>query len=128
MTAAPVLDERPDPPSTVAAPDPAPVAPHPPAAGRPQLAQRVWQRAQEVPDPVDHHELCDLALDLLRVGGDQPTMMAHALTIGRTYQREHDEDETVRLGVRNLARAITFLGVKPSSRTSAGPDRAALAI
>jgi hypothetical protein len=79
-----------------------------------ERAQSVWQRAGELVDPAKHPDRFAVALELLRAAHHDPTVMAHALTLGRTHVRRDTHDAEARGGVKILEHAIALLGVKPT--------------
>jgi hypothetical protein len=94
-------------------------APRPASTARPsERAQLVWQRARQLVDPVEQHDRFAVALDLLGTAHHDPTLLAHALTLGRTHLGRHPADIEAQGGVTILERALAFLGVKPIAGTS----------
>jgi hypothetical protein len=79
------------------------------------VAAQVWRRAQELVDPLAHHDLVALALNLLRTAHHDPAAMADALALGRQHVRSHPDDTTASGGVEVLERGMAFLGMKSAS-------------
>jgi hypothetical protein len=88
-----------------------------------ERSQLVWRRARQLVDPVEQHDRFAVALDLLRTAHHDPTVIAHALSLGRTYLMGHADDAEARGGVRILEAAIAFLGVKPTRNDAAARSR-----
>ncbi len=96
----------------------------PTSAVRPlERAQLVWRRALELADPLAQRDQFAIALDLVRAAYNDPAIMAHALTLGRTYLRAHADDAFALGGARILEAAITFVGVEPRAGDVSGPGR-----
>jgi hypothetical protein len=79
-----------------------------------EQAQLLWERALELVDVVD----------VVRAADHDSTTIAHALALGRTRLRADVTNDSLRSGVTLLARAVAFLGVKPSLNAAevTGPE------
>jgi hypothetical protein len=86
----------------------------------PERAQVVWLRALELSGQSAHQDGLESALDLLRSAHHDPATMVHALSLARTYLRDHPDDAVAAGGALLLHSAITFLGVRPHSGDVAG--------
>jgi hypothetical protein len=76
-----------------------------------ERAQLVWQHACQLAD--SGGQLDAAAVELLATAHHDLTAMAHALSLGQTHLRHHDQDSAARHGVKLLEQAIEFLGVRP---------------
>jgi hypothetical protein len=96
--------------------------PKSPVAGRPvERAELVWQRALDIAVGREPRDQSDRAVELLQTALNDPSTMAHALSLGRTHVRRNADDVVARAGVTILDAAIGFLGAKPhDSETEIG--------
>jgi hypothetical protein len=78
-----------------------------------EQAQVLWHRALKLVGPAADTDDFAAVLEVVRVAGNDSTIIAHALALGRTRLRGDAHDALVRRGVSLLARAVDFLGVKP---------------
>jgi hypothetical protein len=83
----------------------------------------VWHHSLGLADHCDQLDPSDRALALLRTACHDADTMTHALGLRRSQARHPSNDETTRRGVRQLERAIAFLGVEAQRRSTARPDR-----
>ena len=92
---------------------------HPVRPRRPQSPQRIWRRASAVTDPLDHHDVLAVVLELLRAAQHDASTVSRALTLGRTCARERPRDVGVERGVLFLEQALTFMGAELPEEESA---------
>lgn len=97
----------------------------PPTPRPPELAERVWGRALQLARPFARNDRFALALS--RAANHDPAAMAHALTLGRTQLRAHDDYGEALGGVTILEAVIARLGdvPVPGEVTTPRRDRAA---
>jgi hypothetical protein len=72
----------------------------------------LWRVATDVGEPLDHHDVLAVILELLRAAHHDVATVSDALTFGRAYVQVHPADVAARRGVLLLEQALAFMGVE----------------